>query len=87
MIRITTMPPAGDPPALKTASLDPVLNRVSQMYNDYRTGLLAHPPDWSYVPSPRTPATLTEATKLGEAASSISELLLHLAYWQPAPLG
>ena len=87
MLRIVTPPPVEKEHGVKTASTDPILNRVSQMYNDYRTGLLAHAPDWSYVPPLETPATLTDATKLGDAASSISELLLHLAYWPPVTLG
>lgn len=65
----------------RTPLPDPILNRVSQMYNDYRTGLLTRPPDWRYVPSPAASATLREPAKVGDAANSLSLLLLHLAYW------
>lgn len=59
----------------------PVLNRVSQLYNDYRTGLLTREPDWRYVPTPAEPATLAAPAKIGDAARAVSSLLLRLAYW------
>lgn len=81
-------PPAhahgGDAHEMVRSSL---LNRVSQMYNDYRTGLLAHPPGWGYVPASPLPVRAADMAKLGDAADAVSTLLLHLAYWHPDNLG
>jgi hypothetical protein len=67
---------------------DEDLNKVAQLYNDYRSGLLAQAPDWRYVSAPaETSATLGELLKMGDAANSVSNLLLHLAYWPGLHLG
>jgi len=64
------------------------LNKVAQLYNDYRIGLLAQAPDWGYVSAPvGTSATIGEIMKVGDAAAGVSRLLLHLAYWPSLHLG
>ncbi len=76
-IRISSPPQIHAVRARVTVS-DPLLDQVSQAYNEYRTGLLTRPPDWRYVPAVHVPST---DTKIAEAASAVSDLLLHLAYW------
>ena len=80
-IRIVVPPEPAACSAPATELHDPLLNRISQMYNEYRTGLLTRTPDWGYVPHVPSRATPADVTKLGDAASSVSDLLLHLAYW------
>jgi len=80
-IRIVAPPEPAACSAPATELHDPLLNRISQMYNEYRTGLLTRTPDWGYVPHVPSRATPADVTKLGDAASSVSDLLLHLAYW------
>ena len=85
-LRIVVQPPREEEIS-RTALLDPLLNRVSQMYNDYRTGLLTRPPDWKHVPQDSSTHHVGDVTKLGDAATSVSALLLNLAYWPPLNLG
>jgi len=78
-IRIT-MCPAPQDGGVSTLLSDPLLDQISQQYNDYRTGLMTRPPDWSYVPAMSRSATLF-SDKTADAPNLISSLLLHLAYW------
>jgi len=58
---------------------DVTLKRASLLYNDYRLGLLAQPPAWSYG-----------FDRPGEKVSSVEELsslLLRLAHWPSFPIG
>lgn len=63
-------------------------DEVSDLYNEYRSGLLAEPPDWRYVHC-ATPTSegFTHGAKLATAAEQVSTLLLQLAYWPAMPLG
>ena len=60
---------------------DPLLNRVSQFYNEYRTGLLSSTPDWRYVPKITPSAEFAKVAEAVNVANSVTELLLQLAYW------
>lgn len=63
---------------------DPLLDKVAELYNDYRAGLLAFPPDWRYVePRAEMPpmSTLEEEVKLADDAQELSNWLLRLAFW------
>lgn len=83
---------------LKTASMPehgcwretdhPLLDKVAALYDEYRAGLVARPPDWRYVPiSHSAHAGLGEEEKLAASAIQMSSDLLHLAYWPALPVG
>lgn len=65
---------------------DPLLNKIAQLYNDYRVGLLVSRPDWSDVD---LGVNIGEFSfdKTGEASSRLSNYLLHLAYWPSYAIG
>lgn len=67
---------------------DPLLDEVAHCYNEYRAGLLAHPPDWRYVAvSQQQFADMAEESKLATASIELSEQLLRLAYWPAVLVG
>jgi hypothetical protein len=74
-------PPRTVEPRPRTRVDDPVLNEVSQLYNDYRTGLLTRAADWGYVPPAAHSGILSSDAKAAATPSTVSSLLLHLAYW------
>jgi hypothetical protein len=82
-----------NPPPMRTGGAplesrdDETLNKVAQLYNDYRIGLLAHTPDWSYMPSSGGSVTMQNVPKVGQAPELISTYLLHLAYWPTFQIG
>jgi len=79
-VRISIPPPPAAVPS-RTPHADPTLNEISQLYNEYRTGLLTRDSDWSYVPAVAQSGTLSTDSKVADAANIVSSLLLHLAYW------
>jgi hypothetical protein len=79
-VRILTPPPLVGPRSERVVD-EPVLNQVSQMYNDYRMGLLARDADWSYVPLGARSGAFSLDSKTAAAADAVSALLLHLAHW------
>jgi len=76
-------------PAEEVSTLEDVdLNKVAQVYNDYRIGLLARPPDLRHVEIPLpTPVPIDQEAKLASTAAEMSSLLLRLAYWPSLPIG
>ena len=75
-MRIQTPPPTrvGSP----GTTLDhPLLNQVSQLYNDYRMGLLTRSIPQGYVSGDVHGA----GNKTASTAEAVSTLLFHLAYW------
>ena len=61
---------------------------MAELYNDYRGGLLAHPPDWRYATGgPRDLSYLQTEAKLASAARNLSGGLLTLAYWPGLDIG
>jgi hypothetical protein len=67
---------------------DPLLDEVSALYNEYRAGLVAQPPDWRYVPIDHSAhGELGQEEKLAASAIRMSSDLLHLAYWPALPVG
>lgn len=79
MIRIMNAPPLEKAAQCSHVRSDPTLNRVSQRYNDYRTGLI--------LASPGEKAASTGGTKLADVANTLSGLLVRLAYWHDDHLG
>ena len=78
------------PPLYKsaTAVYYPGSEVISELYNDYRAGLVAHTPDWRYASGgPRTAPDLTTEAKLASAARDLSRDLLTLAYWPGLLIG
>jgi hypothetical protein len=73
------------PPLAKIGSFesedDPILNKIAQLYSDYRTGLVAHSPLQGYADPVPGPA------KLAETSGLLSNYLLHLAYWPQSFVG
>lgn len=66
----------------------PLLDEVSDAYNEYRAGLVARAPDWRYVPVRHSAGSdLGEEEKLADAAIRLSTDLLRLAYWPALPVG
>jgi len=89
-IRITSVSPVSSMPrASRTEFQHPVLDKVADLYDEYRGGLLAHPPDWRYSPSGgRTSfVDLSQEEKVAEDSQELSNLLLGLAYWPAIQLG
>ena len=62
---------------------DPLLNKIGQAYNDYRGGLIFHPPVLHHLRLSELPDIfdLGQEAKLADASAEISKLLFHLAYW------
>jgi hypothetical protein len=74
-MRIQAPPPTrADNPG--TALDHPILNQVSQLYNDYRMGLLTRSIPQGYVS-----VDVHSAGKTASTAEAVSTLLFHLAYW------
>jgi hypothetical protein len=82
-IQIIRARPMGDSPPPSVPTSHPVLDEVARLYNNYRSGLLAHPPDWRYVPGVDSNVFtgLGEETKVADAAQEMSRQLLYLAFW------
>ena len=77
-IRITEIRPVSDAPS-PPVMVSEGLNKIAQLYNDYRIGLVAHTPEWEDV--------LDHPVKVGSAAHSLSNYLLRLAYWPGLGIG
>lgn len=61
---------------------------ISQLYNNYRGGLLAAEPDWRYVSVGRHAVSdLKTEGKTAEFAQDFSRVLLRLAHWPALPIG
>lgn len=61
---------------------------MAELYNDYRGGLLAHPPDWRYATGgPRDQSYPETEAKIASAARNLSGGLLTLAYWPGLDIG
>ena len=84
-IRVVTPPPARVSPPLEVVD-DAALNKVAQLYNNYRIGILAHAPDWGYVSQNLPAGALDATTKMGQIPDAMSEYLLRLAYWPSVPI-
>lgn len=86
-IRITRVLPA-QPSSAFTHS-DPVLDKVSEAYNDYRGGLVFSRPMLHHLQLPETPDILDlgQEVKLADASAELSKLLFHTAYWNALSVG
>lgn len=86
-IRITRVMPAQDRADFEHS--DPVLDKISQAYNDYRGGLIFSRPALHHLQLPETVDIfdLGQEVKLADASAELSRLLFHLAYWQSMPVG
>jgi len=71
-----------------TAVSYPASSELGELYNDYRGGLVASPPDWRYVSVERRGASdLKTEGKTAEFAQELSKVLLRLAHWPALPIG
>lgn len=89
-IRIIKMPTSGSSFSSLRESDDPVLEKISSLYNDYRGGLLACGPEWRYFsPGSSDPGLLDLGMdeKLTKVAEEISRFLPCLAYWPSMSVG
>jgi hypothetical protein len=86
-IRITRVLPAQRSDAFEHS--DPVLDKISHAYNDYRGGLLFSRPSLRHLQLPEASDIfdLGQEVKLADASAELSSLLFHLAYWQNIPVG
>ena len=68
---------------------DPVLDKISHAYNDYRGGLIFSRPALHHLQLPETADIfdLGQEVKLADTSAEISQLLFHLAYWHSLPVG
>lgn len=85
-IRITRMMPAQDRADFEHS--DPVLDKISQAYNDYRGGLIFSRPSLHHLQLPETADIfdLGQEVKLADASAELSRFLFHLAYWHTLPV-
>jgi hypothetical protein len=64
------------------------LEELSDLYNSYRLGIIERKPDLSQVQVPQTFADrLDTDVKMAEDSSTLSNVLLHVAYWPSLTLG
>ena len=86
-IRITRVMPVQDRSDFEHT--DPVLDKISQAYNDYRGGLIFSRPALHHLQLPETADIfdLGQEVKLADASAELSRLLFHLAYWHTLPVG
>jgi hypothetical protein len=64
------------------------LEEISNLYNSYRLGLIERSPDWEAVRVEYVPSSSIEGdVKTAEDSVSLSNLLLHVAYWTGLGLG
>lgn len=75
-----------NPPESFESEDEPLLNKIAQLYNDYRVGLLASRPDWSGVDVGVNVRGFS-FDKTGQASHRLSDYLLHLAYWPSDTIG
>ena len=68
---------------------DPMLDKISQAYNDYRGGLIFSRPALHHLQLPETADIfdLGQEVKLADASAELSRLLFHIAYWHTLPVG
>jgi hypothetical protein len=86
-VRIMRMRPHSSAEKVAEVTVDG-LEEVADLYNEYRAGLIQHKPDWSTIAVPReTYYSLGAEGKLASDSSTLSDLLLHLAYWPGIRLG
>lgn len=84
--RMRTPPPLAPRAPLSTRE-DQTLNKIAQLYNDYRIGLLAHVPGQGYESSEAGFVTMRNVPKTAQASELISKYLLRLAYWPVHQIG
>jgi len=77
-------------PTSSTGLLEKVsdLEEISELYNVYRLGLIQNPPDMSAINLNFFPSeSIKKDEKIAEDSVSLSNLLLHVAYWPGLSLG
>ena len=87
VIQIRIRHPMAYPPAASprlTPKYDSTLNKVAQLYTDYRVGLLETPPDWRYMSTTQDSASFA---KSAEMPNLLSSYLFQLAYWPADAIG
>ncbi len=86
-IRITRVLPTQQSSAFTHS--DPVLDKISEAYNDYRGGLVFSRPVLHHLQLPETPDILDlgQEVKLADASAELSKLLFHTAYWNALSVG
>jgi hypothetical protein len=85
-IRITKVTPMP-----KIAAIEQVdgLDEMSELYNQYRLGIMTHPPDLRAIDTATSAfsPTLDSDVKTAEDSVSLSSLMMNLAYWPGLALG
>ena len=85
-IRITKITPM---PKIADSGQISGLEDISELYNQYRLGLMTYPPDLKAVdlPTEEFSQSLDSDVKTAEDSVSLSNLMVNLAYWPGLPLG